>query len=352
MANGGVRAIHPGVGAEGLAKADLLDRFGGHADAAGFRALFAEGQFSFAIQGLELHVPALASACARLATLFGYRFDVTAFLSPPRTVATRPHYDRSEVFALQLHGQKRWDLFEPVDRLPAHRARQRTVDVDAAVPRATKHLTPGDLLYVPRGVIHRVVNEDAAPSLHLSFVGLVDSWASVFGNAMEAAYAALMDSPEWRAAVRCREMAGDIPEMRLRQMIASFSSHMLATISLGTAGYLDHCINDDAQVQRLAAARKSIDLLDGPGSGLVVRLSGAHFLERYGDAYTTNVSTDGDRFYPVASTLLEALRGGPRPLEELVSRTSCSDEEFLRSMTVLIRDTGAASLDMATMDSA
>ena len=64
-----------------------------------------------------------------------------------------PHYDDVEVFVLQLEGSKSWKLYHPVQNLP----REHSGDFDRDEldePFQELNLQPGDLMYLPRGVIH------------------------------------------------------------------------------------------------------------------------------------------------------------------------------------------------------
>lgn len=343
LEHGGVRAVHAGIGPEGLTREALLDRLGGRVDPESFLRLFDQGELSFAVQGLEASVPALGRVCAMLAGTFGYRFDATVFLSPGKTVATRPHYDRSEVFALQLQGAKRWRIFAAADNLPAHRSRLKPVSIEGQVPLGDYRLAAGDLLYVPRGVVHHVENEGSAPSLHVSFVGLVDSWSSVVGNAMEAAYADLMDSEAWRASVRWGQSHSH-HATEARDRVDELSRRMLERLEGSATAYFDHCVNSPSQRQAIERAGASIELLDADATDIGMVWSGAHFLRRVGDAGHACVSTDGERFYPVEGALLDALSAGPTSLDALGVAASCDDEELVRSLMVLVRDTGIAAL--------
>ena len=78
------------------------------------------------------------------------------------------HYDPHDVFVLQVHGNKRWYIYdqEEINPLPEEKAK-----AGRASPRnvvAEFMLEAGDVLYVPRGLFHRaeVTDQD---SVHLTF---------------------------------------------------------------------------------------------------------------------------------------------------------------------------------------
>lgn len=86
-----------------------------------------------------------------------------------------PHYDTTDVFALHIEGTKVWRIYEgvadqPVD-LPGHRFSDFTPDQHASARgnvAVEVEMTPGDLLYIPRGKYHEALASSDA-CLHLSF---------------------------------------------------------------------------------------------------------------------------------------------------------------------------------------
>jgi hypothetical protein len=97
---------------------------------------------------------------------------VNAYLSPPHALGFAAHFDTHDTFILQLEGTKTWGVHPgsaielPLEQQMAGVSAQ---SVAAAKPEQIT-LRPGDLLYVPRGVIHETVTHERA-SLHLT-VGL------------------------------------------------------------------------------------------------------------------------------------------------------------------------------------
>ena len=77
------------------------------------------------------------------------------------------HWDDHDVVVVQLDGAKRWRLYGPTRTAPMHR------DVDVPEPPldepvADLVLTPGDLLYLPRGWWHAVAASEGGHSLHVT----------------------------------------------------------------------------------------------------------------------------------------------------------------------------------------
>ena len=111
------------------------------------------------LQGLHRVWPALVDFAGQLVTDLGHPVQVNAYVTPTQSQGFSAHYDTHDVFVLQVAGEKRWRIHEPV--LPAPLRDQPWTDHRAAVEeRATGEpvidtvLRPGDSLYLPRGYLH------------------------------------------------------------------------------------------------------------------------------------------------------------------------------------------------------
>ena len=143
---------------------------------------------------------------ARLAAAFeaGLQTDVkiNLYYTPRRSQAFEAHYDNHDVFIVQIAGAKRWRLYHEAERWPVevvHRGRLEWYDLQTAIgyarpPRLDEDaaedvvLEAGDLLYVPRGHVHRVCTLDDAPSLHLTVATPVVTWYEVCVHALLSAF--------------------------------------------------------------------------------------------------------------------------------------------------------------------
>lgn len=148
------------------------------------------------------HLPAVA----RLATAFeaGLQTDIkiNLYYTPRGSQAFAAHYDNHDVFIVQVSGAKRWRLYPEARRWPVevvHRGRLEWFDRNAAIGYASVPqldedaaedvvLHAGDLLYVPRGHVHRVCTLDDAPSLHLTVATPVVTWYEVCVHALLGAF--------------------------------------------------------------------------------------------------------------------------------------------------------------------
>ena len=138
-----------GVGAE---IADQID------DAAVAR-LFGEGT-TIVLQGLHRLWPPLVGFATQLGVELGHPVQINAYVTPPSSKGFAAHYDVHDVFVLQLAGDKRWIVHEPVFEAPLRSqpwTQRRSLVEHAAEkrePLADVVLRPGDALYLPRGFVH------------------------------------------------------------------------------------------------------------------------------------------------------------------------------------------------------
>ena len=120
--------------------------------------LFADGS-TVVLQGLHRLWPPLIEFADQLAADLGHPTQVNAYVTPPSSRGFSPHYDVHDVFVLQVAGQKHWRIHEPVlaDPLRTQPWSDRAAEVTAAAEREPvidAVLTPGDVLYLPRGFLH------------------------------------------------------------------------------------------------------------------------------------------------------------------------------------------------------
>ncbi|MFF0739967.1 JmjC domain-containing protein [Streptomyces sp. NPDC004111] len=100
-----------------------------------------------------------------LAERFGRQVEAFCFLTPPGSRGRPVHRDDADVFAVQLHGAKRWRVYGgPADG----NWQPEREDGDPGPPLLDAVLREGEVLYVPRGFAHAATAEGEGPSVHLS----------------------------------------------------------------------------------------------------------------------------------------------------------------------------------------
>ena len=162
--------------------------------------LFADGT-TIVLQALHRLWPPVIDFAGALAGELGHPVQVNAYVTPPSSRGFSAHYDIHDVFVLQVAGEKRWIVHEPVHKSPLrsqpwtqHRARiERAVE---APPLVDAVLRPGDALYLPRGFLH-AAEALGDVSAHLT-VGI---HAVTREALLEALLAEAVDEPELRRSL-------------------------------------------------------------------------------------------------------------------------------------------------------
>ncbi len=134
----------------------------------------------------ELAFPMISSFLEALAAELRCAAQANLYATPPQSQGFAPHADPHHIFVLQIHGEKSWRLDEasapivvwsvPVDGRPEERSEAgHEVEIHA-----------GDLLYVPRGVVHSAETTESG-SVHVTVGPLLETWAHVLRRLADAA---------------------------------------------------------------------------------------------------------------------------------------------------------------------
>ena len=117
---------------------------------------------------------------------WGCMVGANAYLTPPEAAqGFAPHYDDIEAYCLQLEGRKRWKVYAPLNKgetLPRTSSSDYTEeDLKDVKPVMDITLSPGDILYMPRGWIHQACTLPGGQSkdghsLHLT-ISAMQQWA-------------------------------------------------------------------------------------------------------------------------------------------------------------------------------
>jgi lysine-specific demethylase/histidyl-hydroxylase NO66 len=147
--------------------------------------LFAEGA-TIVLQGLQRWWEPATRFCRDLELALGHALQANAYLTPPGAAGLAPHHDTHDVFVLQCEGTKHWVVREPaVDTpLPRQVSDHATAALQPVLFEA--ELGPGDVLYLPRGVVHSAAAQQGV-SLHLTLGVLATTVHDVLGALVDAA---------------------------------------------------------------------------------------------------------------------------------------------------------------------
>jgi len=163
-------------------------------------ALLARGA-TVVLDVMESLCPQVRELAQALQSALAARVACNAYCSFQAHAGFPSHYDTTDVFAVQVAGTKRWRVYRGRAELPldlpgySYSYQPREHHERARGPLLMElEMTPGDVLYLPRGQYHDALASSGA-SLHLSF-GITRPTALDFMSLLSQA---LPDDPLFRA---------------------------------------------------------------------------------------------------------------------------------------------------------
>ncbi len=248
----------------------------GMVDVAKLYQYFADGA-TIILPQLHTRVPSLAAFCRCLERELSSRFQTNIYMTPGNAQGFKPHYDTHDVFVLQIAGSKNWQIFETPVELPLKGQHfDSTVHPLGEVTQSFT-LNPGDMLYIPRGLVHDATSSDEI-SLHITTGVMANSWTDLMLDALSAV--ALKD-PSFRKALPVGFAHDGFDRTDARRTFASLIERMAMAADLDEV--MDHFVDDlvstrqpvlhgqMAQLSRLESL--TVKSVAGVRPGLIYRLT-------------------------------------------------------------------------------
>jgi ribosomal protein L16 Arg81 hydroxylase len=286
------------------------------------------------VNGFEHYSPPALRLCAAVRRFRSAATAGNAYLSFGGRGTFGRHWDTHDVFALQLIGRKRWQLFAPTFPLPLGMHRSEGAADCPATPVLDCVLETGDMLYVPRGWWHHVLPQEG-PSLHLSIGTYAPTVHDYVG------WACARHLPSTLAARRSLE-AANADELNA-------AVEALRTVVLSAAAR--------SEFEREAAGRErsrtelhtELHLAvgaDGLGPGDLISMTAAQRL----DATATEIAVRGGRvrLHPLARSIVTALGDGLLSLEALRGMLGSEHEDEIRAAVLELAEHDVLTIVRAT----
>lgn len=149
-------------------------------------ALFAHG-CSIVVDKITTRSPGMAGLCSAISTFFRLGAGANVYLTPGgEQQGFRAHYDTHDAVIIQIEGTKHWRVYDWGTELALQTQNFNPKKHVVGEPKLELEMRPGDLLYLPRGVIHEARSSDAL-SLHVT-IGLYPiTWIDVLWETIENA---------------------------------------------------------------------------------------------------------------------------------------------------------------------
>jgi hypothetical protein len=207
-------------------------------DAARLYQEYADGG-TIVLNNLEGSLPSLADLCRSMESEFSCRFQCNIYVTPGGSAqGLRTHYDTHDVFVLQISGTKHWRIYDtPVVRP----FRGQDFDPEKFVPGDLTmefDLHPGDMVYVPRGVMHDATSTEE-DSCHITLGVLPTSWTDLL---LESIARVALDDEELRRSLPPGYARQGFDRTGARATFRKLLSHVVEKAELDPA--LDHFAED------------------------------------------------------------------------------------------------------------
>jgi bifunctional lysine-specific demethylase and histidyl-hydroxylase NO66 len=171
------------------------------------------------LQALHVNWHPLAVFCRLLEEAIGHPVQVNSYYTPRGSQGFAVHHDTHDVLVLQVAGEKRWLLYDPLFELPLKHQRYSKALGEHGEPTDDFVLRAGDSLYLPRGWLHQAETSDT-DSLHLTIGINHYTW-------LDAAKAALAET-EQELAFRHNVDGGDEAEQLADRLNAELDPELVA----------------------------------------------------------------------------------------------------------------------------
>jgi bifunctional lysine-specific demethylase and histidyl-hydroxylase NO66 len=134
-----------------------------------------EAGATIVLQALHLNWRPVAAFCRDLERALGQPVQTNAYYTPRGSQGFAVHHDTHDVLVLQIAGEKRWLLYEPLLELPLKHQRYSAALGEQGESTDDLVLRAGDTLYLPRGWLHQA-ETSATDSLHLTIGVAAQTW--------------------------------------------------------------------------------------------------------------------------------------------------------------------------------
>ncbi|MEB2651455.1 cupin domain-containing protein [Pseudomonas siliginis] len=156
------------------------------------------------IQSIEQHSSSVAGLCRVYEESLFCPVQANAFYTPCEKQSVAAHYDSSDVFVLQIDGSKDWRLWDFFEKRSNGKRpyNQQVIDdlTRKTPPKFTFRLNPGEILYLPRGLIHQAQTTEN-DSLHISMIAHPTTWKLSVSKAIEQIADSLEADLKFRSTV-------------------------------------------------------------------------------------------------------------------------------------------------------
>ena len=142
-----------------------------------------EAGATIVLQALHVTWHPLAVFCRLLESALGHAVQANAYYTPRGSQGFGVHHDTHDVLVLQVAGEKRWRLYDPLLELPLKHQRYSAGLGEHGPVTDELELRAGDTLYLPRGWLHEA-ETSSTDSLHVTIGITAYTWLDAVKDAL------------------------------------------------------------------------------------------------------------------------------------------------------------------------
>jgi JmjC domain len=171
----------------------------------------------------------LARICEDLSREFLAHVNANVYVTPPYAQGFPAHSDNHDVLLLQIAGTKHWQIQRDLEYLATPRNPNKVSDASTVSHWDDVHLNPGDVLYLPRGLMHKGATGDVA-SIHatLGITGYL--WADLVRDILAEIEGSetILRKPAWSPASNfTKDLSAVVDTLVSRLSAEDFVSQMM-----------------------------------------------------------------------------------------------------------------------------
>ena len=252
----------------------------------------------------------------------GEPMNINLYLSQPARAALGVHFDRHDVFVLQIDGHKAWSVYGATVERPIFVMEEERHEAPTQAVMECE-LAPGDVLYIPRGFWHRALAQRGM-SLHLT-LGV---------NARTGIDFLTWLVDQMRGDVRFREEMplsfsdepSDLREQRVRDRIVALGEILCSRLEDGETArsYRKYCVISDRDAEDF---KLPAQLFEAPVTQLGLR----HFTRPAHQRYVLEDGPTEDLIaLSVWGNIFHIPKAAKAMLDFILSQTSFHYDDLLR----------------------
>ncbi|KAJ1621960.1 hypothetical protein T492DRAFT_1065794 [Pavlovales sp. CCMP2436] len=238
-------------------------------------AKFGEG-FTILINDVDQRDGRVAALCESLEAELRLPVNANFYATVEGTQGFEAHFDQMDVLVLQLEGEKEWTVYDPFLPLPdTERKFAPSAALLASVPSVQVTLTPGSLLFLPRGFAHEAATSNGSQhSSHLT-LGILSKDALWLGLVHAAINVAAGQRAAAAAGSPDRQLSGGLSWAQLLRAASSAVAWSSAERALELREILP--LRGNGWVSAPATAERLGEMLRLVASGSGLELSSSAF---------------------------------------------------------------------------